>query len=121
MSSTPKILIVDDEPLMCDSLMELLTFQGYEALAANSGQGAKEILSKHEFELALLDMNLPDTNGHQLMDHIYSLNPKTLVIIITGHASMDSAIGAPAHRYPVGVGVHSMTTEAVAWRFSGRR
>ncbi len=94
MSSAPKILIVDDEPLMCDSLMELLSIQGYEALAANSGKGAKEVLSQHEFDLALLDMNLPDTNGHQLMDYIYSLSPATLVIIITGHATMDSAIGA---------------------------
>jgi len=94
MSSTPKILIVDDEPLMCDSLMELLSFQGYEALAASSGKGAKEVLSQHEFDLALLDMNLPDTDGHQLMDYICSLNPATLVIIITGNATMDSAIGA---------------------------
>ncbi|MBW1901260.1 MAG: response regulator, partial [Deltaproteobacteria bacterium] len=94
MSSTPKILIVDDEPLMCDSLMELLSLQGYEAFAASSGKGAKEILSEHKFDLALLDMNLPDTNGHQLMDYICSLNPLTLVIIITGHATMDSAIGA---------------------------
>jgi len=94
MSSTPKILIVDDEPLMCDSLMELLSLQGYEALAASSGKGAKEVLSEHEFDLALLDMNLPDTDGHQLMDYICSLSPATLVIIITGHATMDSAIGA---------------------------
>ena len=87
-------MIVDDEPLMCDSLKELLSLQGYEALAANSGKGAKEILAQNQFELALLDMNLPDTDGHQLMDYINSSSPETLVIIITGNATMDSAIGA---------------------------
>jgi len=90
----PKILIVDDEPMMCNSLMELLTIQGYEAFAADCGERAKRILSKHKFNIALLDMNLPDTNGHQLMDYINSLHPETLVIFITGHATTDSAIGA---------------------------
>jgi len=94
MVSTAKILIVDDEPLMRDSLMELLSVQGYGALAASSGKGAIELLAEHKFDLALLDMNLPDTDGHQLMDYINSLRPETLVIFITGHATMDSAIGA---------------------------
>jgi len=94
MSSKSKILVVDDEPLMCDSLIELLTIQGHEAFSANNGKEAKEILAQYEFELALLDMNLPDTNGHKLMDYIKALSPETLVIVITGNASIDSAIGA---------------------------
>ena len=94
MSSKSKILVVDDEPLMCDSLTELLTIQGLEAFSANNGKEAKEILAQYEFELALLDMNLPDTDGHKLMDYIKALSPETLVIVITGNASIDSAIGA---------------------------
>lgn len=94
MTTEPKILIVDDEPLMCESLAALLNLQGYETLAANSGKEAKEVLLKESFPLVLLDMNLPDTDGHRLMDHINSIEPETLIIIITGNASMDSAIGA---------------------------
>lgn len=94
MSSAPNILIVDDEPLMCKSLQELLSLQGYRAVAVNSGREARQILAENTFDLALLDMNLPDTDGHQLMDYINTLRPETLVIIITGHATMDLAIGA---------------------------
>jgi len=94
MSPTPKVLVVDDEPLMCDSLRQLLSGHGYEVHTANSGKEAKNILSTHQFDLALLDMVMPDTDGHQLMDHVNSLNPDTLVIFVTGNASVDSAIGA---------------------------
>lgn len=94
MDSKFKILIIDDELLMCESLTELLSIQGYQTVAANSGKMAKEILSKEDFSLVLLDMNLPDADGHQLMDYINDVQPSILTIIITGNASMDSAIGA---------------------------
>ena len=94
MALMPKILIVDDEPLMCSSLTELMSMQGYDALSANSGKEAHEKLSEYEFDVALLDMNLPDTDGHRMMDHINSVSPETIIIMITGTASLDSAIGA---------------------------
>ena len=94
MALVPKILIVDDEPLMCSSLRELMSMQGYDAFSANSGKEAHEKLSEIEFDVALLDMNLPDTDGHRMMDHINSVSPETIIIMITGTASLDSAIGA---------------------------
>ena len=94
MVSTPKILIVDDEPLMCHSLKELMSINGFNAVSANSGKEANEKLDGVQFDLALLDMNLPDTDGHRIMDHIHSVSPETIVIIITGTTSLDSAIGA---------------------------
>jgi two-component system, cell cycle sensor histidine kinase and response regulator CckA len=90
----PKILIVDDEPLICESLKELLKIHGYESNTASSGEEARAILSKSKISLALLDMNLPDTNGHRLMEYIRTVQPDALVIMITGNATMDSAIGA---------------------------
>ena len=92
--ASPKILIVDDEPLMCSSLTELMSMQGYDALSASSGEEAHEKLTRFEFDVALLDMNLPDTDGHRMMDHINSVSPETIIIMITGTASLDSAIGA---------------------------
>ena len=89
-----KILIVDDEPRMCESLSTLLGRQGHEVRTANSGHEAQGELSTHEFDLALLDMMMPDMNGHQLMDYINQSTPETLVIMMTGHATVDSAIGA---------------------------
>jgi two-component system cell cycle sensor histidine kinase/response regulator CckA len=92
MSYTPEILIVDDEPRMCDSLKVLLSNEGYSTQTAGSGQEAIEHLAKGTVDLALLDIVMPDMNGLQIMDYIKTNNLDTLVIVITGHASMDSAI-----------------------------
>ena len=92
MAYTPKILIVDDEPRMCDSLKVLLSNEGYETHTGYSGQEALTCLAKCDIDLALLDIVMPDMNGLQIMDHIKKRNLDTFVIVITGHASVDSAI-----------------------------
>jgi len=92
MAYTPKILIVDDEPRMCDSLKVLLSNEGYETQTGYSGQEALECLAKCDIDLALLDIVMPDMNGLQIMDHIKKQDLDTPVIVITGHASVDSAI-----------------------------
>ncbi len=90
----PKILIVDDEPRMCQSLMELLAGHNYELNTANSAKEAIEYLNKNYFDLILLNIGLPDMDGFQVMDHINRQSPKTLIIVMTGHASMESAVKA---------------------------
>ena len=94
MSNFPKVLIVDDDPRMCDSLRALLSNQGYAINTCNSGKEAIECINKDAFDLVLLDMVIPDMDGLQIMDHINRQNPDTLVIVVTGHASMESAIGS---------------------------
>ena len=94
MAFSPKILIVDDEPRMCESLRMLFGRKGYEVCTAGSGAEARSILQDRQFDVALLDMVMPDTNGHQLMDLINQKSPDTDVIIITGNASLEFAIGA---------------------------
>ena len=92
MSLRPKILIVDDERRMCDSLKELLSYQGYETQTSCNGREAIECLAMNTFDLVLLDIVMPDMSGHEIMDHINSKCPDTFIIVITGHASSDSAI-----------------------------
>jgi two-component system cell cycle sensor histidine kinase/response regulator CckA len=92
MVHAPKILIVDDEPRMCDSLKVLLSNEGYETQTGYSGQEALACLAKCDIDLVLLDIVMPDMNGLQIMDHIKKQNLDTFVIVITGHASVDSAI-----------------------------
>ena len=90
-----KILVVDDEPRICESLKYLLSSQeNYEIFTANSGQAALELFSQYEFDVVLLDIVMPDISGHQLMDHINSLHQDIHVIVITGNASLDSAVSA---------------------------
>ena len=92
MSYTPKILMVDDDARLCDSLKVLLSNQGYRMQTCNSGKEAVEYLVKNDFDLVLLDIVMPEMDGHQIMDYINSKRPETVVIVITGYASMESAI-----------------------------
>ena len=94
MSYMATILIVDDEPLVCDSLKGLLGGQDYEIHTANSGKEAIEYLSKVAFDLVLLDIVMPGIDGFEVMDLIARESPDTLVIIITGYTSTESAVEA---------------------------
>ena len=94
MAFSPRILIVDDEHRMCESLRMLLGKQGYEIHTAATGKEAQTILASRQFDVAILDMVMPDTDGHQLMDLINENSPDTYVIVITGYTSLDFAIGA---------------------------
>jgi PAS domain S-box-containing protein len=92
MSDNPKVLIVDDDPRMCDSLKALLSNRDYQLQTCNSGREALKCLAKNNFDLVLLDIVIPDMSGLQIMDYINSQGTETLVIVITGHASIESAI-----------------------------
>ena len=94
MANEPKILIVDDEPRMRDSLKILLDNQGYTIRTANSGKDALKTLSKEVFDIVILDVVLQDINGHRLLEHISDRTPDTVVIFITGYATIDSATEA---------------------------
>lgn len=94
MKGQASVLIVDDEPRMCESLGLLLQRQGYEIHTANGGAEAKQELLEHAPDLVLMDLIMPDTSGDQLMDYINQHHPDTLVVVITGNASLDSAVSA---------------------------
>ena len=94
MGYSPKILIADDEPRFCESLSFLLIGQGYDIHTTTSGSKAQQLLSTLQFDLALLDLEIPEVDGLQLMDHINSQCPDTSVIVITGNGSLDAAVSA---------------------------
>jgi signal transduction histidine kinase len=93
---TPKILIVDDQPFICENLKALLVHHDpdYEIHSAGSGKEAVAFLDRVDFDLVLLDLVLPDIDGFQVMDIVARESPDALVIIMTGHASTESAIEA---------------------------
>ncbi len=90
----PRILIIDDEPKMCESLRVLLEGYGYEVRTALEGKKGIECLANDLFALVITDMVMPDTDGLAIMDYIKANCPDTLVIVMTGHVSVQSAIGA---------------------------
>ena len=85
---------MDDDPQLLSTLVECLDGQGYAVTAATDGHHAMEALQDQEFALALLDLMLPDASGLELLSHIKARHPDTEVILITGHAGLDSAVQA---------------------------
>jgi two-component system cell cycle sensor histidine kinase/response regulator CckA len=89
-----RLLVVDDEPRMCQSLTRLLGDRGYTVQAATGGREALRRLAAQAFDLVLLDLMLPDLSGQEVLDHIRREYPGLLVIMISGMASIDAAVAA---------------------------
>jgi len=89
-----KILIVDDDPNLKKTLADILRVKGYEPTVAADGAEAVAGAEHEKFSLALIDLNLPDMPGLDVMARIKEISPLTEVIILTGNASLDSAIEA---------------------------
>jgi two-component system response regulator MprA len=78
-----RILLVDDDPAVRDSLARLLMGEGYEVLPAANGVEALDLAGRSEVDVVLLDLNLPKKNGWDTFELMTRQNPKTPVIIIT--------------------------------------
>jgi DNA-binding NtrC family response regulator len=90
----PKILIVDDDTIILDSLCEFLTIEGYQTVGATNLHQAKEKLLRQSFALVITDVNLPDGDGFELLTLIRQNYPRTVVIMITGYGTIESAVEA---------------------------
>lgn len=95
MSAGTRVLIVDDEPEFCRVIRKFLKGETYEIHSVDCGQEALRLFSEVPvFDVVLLDLNLPDMNGFKVMGHLAEHFPDTLVVIITGYASLESATEA---------------------------
>lgn len=88
-----RLIIVDDEPVILDLLVSLFD-ASYEVVACATGNAALRAMESGGVDLLLTDKNLPDINGLDLLDHAHRLQPDAEVIIITGFASLDTALVA---------------------------
>ena len=77
------ILVVDDEPEICELLESFLTGKGYVVTTATRGQDAIDNLKKGSFDLMLLDMRMPEMDGFQVMEEAKSIVPELGVIVVT--------------------------------------
>jgi PAS domain S-box-containing protein len=96
----PKVLIVDDEENFAITLKDILEVKGYEADIANNGKQALQFISvphteeNGAYDISLVDLNLPDTQGLELIQCFKLYSPETEVIIITGNPSLPTAVKA---------------------------
>ena len=94
MTDTPRILVVDDEQRMCDSLDTLLTKAGYQVQTAGDGKKALELYGESDFDLVISDIKLPEMTGIELLQAIRKGDPNAMVILMTAYASLDTALAA---------------------------
>ena len=102
MSIQGKILIVDDDPSIRSTLKEVLSRESYQVVTAGSGEEALGVMRGTSFDLALLDLKMAGMDGLSLMKEIRRRSPFTGIIMLTGYATLESAIGAlrqGAHDY----------------------
>lgn len=103
LNDKPKVLLVDDEESILNSLRRLLRGQPYELLLATSGAQALEVMEQHSIDLVMTDARMPNMDGATLLAHIHRLYPTTTRILLTGYADMPTIIKAinegQIHRY----------------------
>ena len=85
MPAKKKILVVDDEPQVCEAIAMMLSFDGYEVVTSGSGKTALALFAPGKFEIVTTDYMMPEMNGAELALAIKALAPAQPVIMITAH------------------------------------
>lgn len=88
----PRILVVDDETGMVDLMRRILTAEGYAVECAASAEEGEELLAAEEFDLVVTDLVMGGQGGEHLVRRVKEEHPDTEAVVITAHASVDSAI-----------------------------
>ncbi|MFH1662614.1 MAG: response regulator [Chloroflexota bacterium] len=94
MASSTNILVTDDDIMTLKTLSAGLEDMGYRVATAASGRQARVLIRKQSFSVVITDIKLPDVSGLEILEMVKELNPEAAVIMITGHASVETAVGA---------------------------
>ena len=94
MDEKARILVVDDEKGMCEFLHYLLEGEGYEVEEAHSGAEALDKIKGKSYQLVLADIKMPGIDGLEMLRRIREANEETVVIVMTGYSSLETAIKA---------------------------
>lgn len=91
---TPHILLIDDEAIALSNLKHVFEREGYAVTACKSGEAGLAAMQTAQFDLVLTDLRMPGIDGMDVLAHIRATTPEVPVIMITGHATLDSAVDA---------------------------
>ena len=94
MTGRIRILVVDDELIVRESLIGWLKKSGYEVAGAEGGRSALAMLKEQEYDLIFLDIKMPDMGGIEVLDHIKTDYPHSMVVMITAYGSVETAVEA---------------------------
>ncbi len=91
---TAKILVIDDEKLIRWMLNDVLGKEGYQVITAETGEAGLKLVEEEGPDLILLDLRLPGIGGMEVLDRVKKIEPEALVIILTAHGTVESAVEA---------------------------
>lgn len=91
---SPLVLVVDDEPDICDLIKDILNDEGYQAISASNGAEARSAFSSQQPNLTLLDIWMPDIDGISLLKEFKQSDANTTIIMMSGHGTIETAIEA---------------------------
>jgi signal transduction histidine kinase len=94
MPEQPKVLVVDDEESVVVTIKAILQLDGYDVATTTSGARAREMVREVEYDLVLTDLRLEDGDGLDVLKAVRESYPETVTIMLTGYASLESAIHA---------------------------
>ncbi|MCP4571221.1 MAG: response regulator [bacterium] len=89
-----RILLVDDETDLVEFLAQLLLKKGFTVTATNSGSEALEAIAAQTFDVAIVDLKMPEMDGIELLEKVHAAQPYLEAIMLTGHGSFGSALEA---------------------------
>ena len=92
-ASKKRILVVDDEPFVCDAVKMMLAFDGHDVVTANDAKEALETFDKDKFDLVITDFAMPGMKGDELAAAIKAKSPRQPVVMITAYAEMLQSSG----------------------------
>jgi len=87
-----KVLLIDDEKDFVESLAQRLEVRDVDVKAAFSGDGALSLIQEHDFDVVILDVLMPGKDGIDTLKEIKAIKPLVQVIMLTGHATVETAI-----------------------------
>jgi DNA-binding NtrC family response regulator len=90
----PRVLTVDDEAVVCESIRRVLSEEGYVVSVATSAREGLDIIRKQPIDLLLLDIRMPDMDGIEFLRETRAISPETEVIMVTGFATIQTAVEA---------------------------
>lgn len=94
MSDKARILVVDDEPVVCRNCFKILTEAGYGVETLQSSRAALERVKEELFDIVIVDLKMPGIDGMELLRLIKETNPEIIIIMITGYSTVESAVEA---------------------------
>jgi DNA-binding NtrC family response regulator len=90
----PHILVIDDEAIALSNMSHVLVKEGYDVTTCKDGESGLQALRHTRFDLILTDLHMPGIDGMDVLQHVHVTTPEIPVIMITGHATLDSAVKA---------------------------